>query len=193
MTNMSIYKKLARMKGEKRIEEKLYEVLQSDTYKSDLYKTEDLGEGMAVIYQVIWGWWKPRFVLNHTAKTAFEFMDSNERLVTVTTEDIDFDSLKKLPEEAIERAECLSFQFPSFIRGFRNDVARVDWQLNPDGRYYQDDDGFGMTDDEEIEIYGFIDTNGNVLVKFRAIKDSSELETMRKEAEEKVKMASMRA
>ena len=69
----------------------------------------------------------------------------------------------------------------------------MDWQLNPDGRYYQDDDGYGMTDDEEIEIYGFIDTNGNVLVKFRAINDSSELETMRKEAEEKVKMASMRA
>ena len=184
---MSIYKKLARIKGDKTIEEKMYEVLLSDTYKSDLYKTEDLGEGMAVIYQVIWGWWKPRFVLNHTAKTAFEFMDGNERLVTVTTEDIDFDSLKKLPEEAIERAECLSFQFPSFIRGFRNGVARVDWQLNPDGRYYQDDDGFGMTDDEEIEIYGFIDTKGNALVKFKAIQDRKELEVMRKEAEEKVK------
>lgn len=114
-------------------------------------------------------------------------MDSNERLVSVTTEGIDFDSLKKLPEEAIERAEWLSFQFPSFIRGFRNGVARVDWQLNPDGRYYQDDDEFGMTDDEEIEIYGFIDTKGDVLVKFRAIKDPSELVTMRKEAEEKVK------
>jgi hypothetical protein len=46
-----------------------------------------------------------------------------------------------------------------------------------------DDDGFGMTNDIEIEIYGFIDKEGNVLVKFRAIKDSSELETMRKEAE----------
>ena len=126
-------------------------------------------------------------MLNHTALTAFEFMDSNERLVSVTTEGIDFDSLKKLPEEAIERAEWLSFQFPSFIRGFRNGVARVDWQLNPDGRYYQDDDEFGMTDDEEIEIYGFIDTKGDVLVKFRAIKDPSELVTMRKEAEEKVK------
>ena len=52
---MSIYKKLARIKGDKTIEEKMYEVLLSDTYKSDLYKTEDLGEGMAVIYQVIWG------------------------------------------------------------------------------------------------------------------------------------------
>ena len=190
---MSIYKKLARMKGNKSIEGKLYEVLQSNTYKSDLYKTEDLGEGMAVIYQVIWGWWKPRFVLNHSAKTAFEFMDSHEHLVTVTTDDIDFDFLNDLPEDVVEVAKRLSIHFPTFIRWFHNGVAQVDWQLNPDGRYYQDDDGYGMTDDEEIDIYGFIDTNGNVLVKFRAIKDSSELETMRKEAEEKVKMASMRA
>ena len=184
---MSIYKKLARMKGNKSIEEKLYEVLQSNTYKSDLYKTEDLGEGMAVIYQVIWGWWKPRFVLNHNGKTAFEFMDSRERLVTVTTDDIDFDSLNDLPEDVVEVAKRLSIHFPTFIRWFHNGVAQVDWQLNPDGRYYQDDDGYGMTDDEEIEIYGFIDTNGNVLVKFRAIKDSSELETMCKEAEDIVR------
>lgn len=164
----------------------MYEVLQSYTYKSDLYKTSDLGEGIAVVCQVIWGWWKPRFVLNHNAKTAFEFMDSHERLVTVTTDDIDFDSLKDLYEDVIEVAQCLSIHFPSFIRWFHNGVAQVDWQLNPDGQYYMDDDGFGMTDDEEIEIYGFIDTEGNVLVKFRAIKDSSELETMHKEAEENV-------
>jgi len=45
-----------------------------------------------------------------------------------------------------------------------------------------------MTDDEEIEIYGFIDTKGNVLVKFKAIQDRKELEVMRKEAEEKAKV-----
>ena len=184
---MSIYKKLARIHSNKSTEEKLYEVLQSNTYKSSLYKTEDLGEGMAILYQSIWGWYKPRFVLNHNSYTAFEFMDSYERLVTVTTEDIDWSSLKKLPEAAIYRAECLSFQFPSFIGGFRNGVARVDWQLNPDGRYYMDDDGYGMTADEEIEIYGFIDAKGKVLVKFKAIKERKELETMRKKAEEIVK------
>ena len=184
---MSIYKKLSRIKSDKSTEEKLYEVLQSDTYKSDLYKTEDLGEGMAVLYQNIWGWYKPRFVLNHNDKTAFEFMDSYQCLVTVTNEDIGWASLKKLPEEAIYRAECLSFQFPSFIRGFQNGVARVDWQLNPDGRYYMDDDGFGMTSDVEMNIYGFIDTEGKVVVKFQTINDSKDLKRMRKEAEDIIK------
>ena len=103
--------------------------------------------------------------------------------VNVYNEIISFQS----PDLMVEVAKRLSIHFPTFIRWFHNGVAQVDWQLNPDGRYYQDDDGYGMTDDEEIEIYGFIDTNGNVLVKFRAIKDSSELETMRKEADDIVR------
>ena len=176
------------MGGDKSLEEKLYELLQNDTYKTGLYMIRDLGEGMAVLYKSMMGWYKPRFLLNHHEKVAIEFMDSNERLVTVTENDIDWASLKNLSEDDIYVAQCLSFHFPSFIREFENGVARVDWQLNPDGRYYMDDDGYGMTDDEEVEIYGFIDKEGNVLVKFRAIKDNNELETMRKEAEEKVKM-----
>ena len=166
---MSIYKKLSKMVGYGSLEEKLYALLQTATYKTDLYRTWDLGEGMAVLHKSMMGWYKPRFLLNHNKKTAIEFMDSDERLVTVTENDINWTSLKKLPEDAVYVAQCLSFHFPSFIRGFKNGVARVDWQLNPDGRYYMDDDGFGMTDDVEIEIYGFIDNlksasnlNGNL-------------------------------
>ena len=183
---MSIYKKLSKMVGYGSLEEKLYALLQTDTYKTDLYETWDLGEGMAVLHKSMMGWYKPRFLLDHNKKTAIEFMDSYERLVTVTENDIDWTSLKKLPEDVVYVAQCLSFHYPSFIRGFKNGVARVDWQLNPDGRYYMDDDGFGMTDDVEIEIYGFIDKTGKVLVKFRAINDNKELIAMRKEAEEKV-------
>ena len=51
-----------------------------------------------------------------------------------------------------------------------------------------DEDGFGMTADEEITIYGFIDQNAKVVVKFRNLNESyRELDKMRKEAEEKVK------
>ena len=34
-----------------------------------------------------------------------------------------------------------------------------------------DDDGFGMTDDEEITIYGYIDHKGKVVSKFHAINN----------------------
>jgi len=48
-----------------------------------------------------------------------------------------------------------------------------------------DDDGFGMTDDEEINIYGIIDTEGRVVVKFQTINNYKDLEKLRKEAEKK--------
>ena len=98
-----------------------------------------------------------------------------------------WDSLKNLPEDAQGRARALSFHFPSFIRHFENGVAQVSWQINPDGRYYTDEDGYGMTDDEEIEIYGFIDTKGKVVIKFKNISGYGELDEMRQLAEEKVK------
>ena len=86
------------------------------------------------------------------------------------------------------RAQEMSAQFPTFIRGFHKGVAEVSWQLNPDGRYYMDEDGFGMTPDEEITVYGFIDSEMNVLVKFQYIdEDWKRLDRMRREAEKRLK------
>ena len=94
---------------------------------------------------------------------------------------------KALPRDAQEQAKRLSFHYPSFIRTFKNGVAVVSWQLNPDGRYYMDEDGFGMTNDEEIEIYGLIDQKAKVIVKFRNIQNFNELGEMRRMAENIVK------
>lgn len=185
---MSIYDKFSKMLGRENEAEKLYKVLNTDEYKERPYEYSDLGEDMAVIGETMWGWWKHRYLVNHNTKCAYEFMDKNQRLCTVTEDDIDWESLKALPDEAQGRARALSFHFPSFIRVFKNGVAEVSWQINPDGRYYMDEDGYGMTDDEEIEIYGFIDQNARVVVKFRNInEDYRELDNMRKEAEEIVK------
>ena len=97
---------------------------------------------------------------------------------------IDWESLKGIPEDVINRARNLDFHFPSFVRKYENGVAEVSWQLNPDGMYYMDEDGYGKTDDDEVEIYGFIDRKGNVIVKFKNIQeDWNLLRAMRKEAE----------
>ena len=50
-----------------------------------------------------------------------------------------------------------------------------------------DEDGYGMTDDEEITIYSYVDRAGKPLVKFRNIKDYGELKVMEKEARKKLK------
>lgn len=41
------------------------------------------------------------------------------------------------------------------------------WTVQPDGRYWADDDGFGMEDDDEINLYAYVDDDGNFLSKFR--------------------------
>ena len=185
---MSIFNKISKMLGRENHEEQLYQQLDTSKYKESPFYTDDLGEGMVVINESIGGWWKPRYLVNHNTKCAYEFMDENQCLLTVSKDDIEWESLKNLPEDAISRARALSFHFPSFIRDFENGVAEVSWQLNPEGRYYMDDDGYGMTDDEEIEIYGFIDQNAKVVAKFRNINECyGELEKMRKEAEEIIK------
>lgn len=161
----------------------LYKELQSEKYRTYPCETKGLGEGMAIVNEVICGYWKPRFLIDNNARTAVEFMSRPERLLTVATEDIDWESLTHLEEDVVARAKRLDFGFPSFIYQFEHGVAEVSWQLNPDGMYYMDEDGYGMTSDQEITIYGFIDRQGHVLVKFHAINDYKELDADRKKAE----------
>ena len=150
--------------------ERLYKDLWSrrDELSKGFFRTQyDKDEDVAIISEAIYGWWKQRWVVNHKTRRAFEFIDANEHLVNVTTDDIDWESLNGLPDEAIKRAKELYAGYPTQIYGFHNGVSKVEWQLNPDGRYFMDEDGFGMTDDEEIAIYGKIDSNGCVVEKFK--------------------------
>ncbi|MBQ0058002.1 MAG: hypothetical protein KBT20_10145 [Bacteroidales bacterium] len=181
MNIMNIFKK-GKSKSDAKAQA-LYAQLMSPAYQV-IYQQSDLDEGMGIAEEVICQYCKPRFLLDHNVKCAYEFMTNREDLTTVTVNDIDWDSLKGLPEESIARAHRLDAHFPTRIRNFENSVAQVSWQLNPDGMYYMDEDGYGMTGDEEVEIYGFIDRKGKVVVKFKHInKDWNLLKAMRKEAE----------
>ena len=147
-------------------EEKLYRELCLSQYQGLSLVQNDLGEDMALVTQVIGRYWKPRYLMDKEARCAYEFMSIDEVLQIVTDEDIDWDSLKGLPQDAFERAKAHSFHFPGHVYQYNNGVAEVEWQLNPDGMYYRDEDGFGMTDDEEINLYGAIDRKGKVVKKF---------------------------
>ncbi len=47
---------------------------------------------------------------------------------------------------------------------------RMLWQVQPDGRYWADEDGFGMTNDEEITLYSFLDGDGRFTAPFRVYR-----------------------
>ena len=41
------------------------------------------------------------------------------------------------------------------------------WQIQPDGRYWEDEDGFGAEDEEEVILYTYVDENGDFTGPFR--------------------------
>ncbi len=169
-------------------DEKLFLDLSETDFANNGYSVSELGSGICALEQSICGWWKQRYLIDKNNCRAFEIMDENMRLMFVSKDDIDWESIAQLPESIRMRANALSARFPSFIHGFKNGVALVSWQLNPEGRYYMDEDGYGMTSDDEVTIYGFIDTCMNVLVKFRYINDDwTLLNKMRDEAQSKLK------
>ena len=55
---------------------------------------------------------------------------------------------------------------------FRSDISRLGgqyaliWQIQPDGRYWEDDDGFGGTSDDEIDLYARMDETGHFIEPF---------------------------
>lgn len=66
------------------------------------------------------------------------------------------------------------FDFDSGNICFRTSFQRLKkgghrclWEIQPDGRYWADDDGFGMRNDSEIILYADLDENGNFLSPFR--------------------------
>lgn len=101
----------------------------------------------------------------------------DRRLITL----VEHGEVKFLTEADIEpsalrliKQECPYFAFEARYRfwvfPFTGSMAAVEWTVCPDGSYYADSDGFGMTDDEEITLHGFIDTDGRPIEKFRLYK-----------------------
>ncbi|MGM9847539.1 MAG: hypothetical protein ACI31F_06270 [Muribaculaceae bacterium] len=169
--------------------EKLYIALSSIDFTTQSgYFVYSLNEGMSVIDEAFGEWGKSRYLMDNNNHRAYEIMDKNLVLVNFTTDDINWESLENLPEEIKMRARNLSAEFPTAIRGFSDGIAVVEWELNPDGDYYMDSDGYGMTTDEEITLYSYIDREMNVLVKFEYLdRDWEHLERMRQTAIRRLK------
>lgn len=164
------------------------ELMNNDKYKGAEFRWDRSdNDGMQTLNSLINQYWKPRYLLDHNRKVAYEIMDRYQRWVHFDVDDIEWDTLMGLNEEAILNARLMSAHYPSFIRDYDGGVAIVDWQLIPDGMYWMDEDGYGMTFDVETPIYAVVDKDLNVLVKFRFIGNNyDQLESMKKEAQNKL-------
>lgn len=164
----------------------LYIELQDKRYGEYPYeRLMDWGEGMEIVSEAIDGYWRERFLLNHQTKEAYELMNRGLTLTFLTKDDVDWEGVKTL--ENNHNAYTFSAYYQRFaVEQFKNGVALVEWTLYPDGRYFMDEDGYGMEDNDESVLYGFIDRKARVVVPFQA-KSWKELELQRTEAEKKAK------
>lgn len=143
-----------------------YEDLMIDYQKSDNvadYYHKDLGCGMIRFSNRSYGN-KQLFIVNTILKKAFPIRKADGALVGIMKDDIDWDSISEL--EHTGSAYILHADYCFFIDDYKDGVARVEWMLYPDGRYFADEDGFGMEDNDEVNIYGYIDTECRVVTKF---------------------------
>lgn len=91
----------------------------------------------------------------------------------VADNEIDFDATNK---------GCPDFNGCKWVRywfgrydNFRNGVCAICWTVYPDGRYFADEDGFGMEDNDEEKIYCIINKDLEIIVPFQPMNDVKEI------------------
>lgn len=140
---------------------------------------------MEIVEEVIDGYWRERFLINHTDETAHELMDRSLHLTFLTEKDVNWDDVNSLDNN--QNAYSFSAFFQRFaVEKFKDGVALVKWTLYPDGQYFMDEDGYGMEDNDESALYEFIDMHANVVIPFQA-KSWKDMEKLRPEAARRAK------
>lgn len=111
------------------------------------------------------------FLVNKNTKEAWELIAANSRFSFWDASAVEIASVLNMPYRAQRNAIELHAPYHFGINEFNDGIACVSWTLEPDGRYYADEDGFGMEDDDEITIYAFIDRSANILIPFQPMDD----------------------
>ena len=130
-----------------------------------------IGEGIAM-FGISWG---PLYIVNLKTGEMKQLIDDQRKVVGFTEDDFDWEKL-----EAIEHRRCLDDKVVAYsglhrYSNYRNGVCCISWMLYPDGRYFADEDGYGMEDNDEENIYCFIDRHFNVLIPFQPMDDDERL------------------
>ena len=141
-----------------------------------------IGEGMLWIGESR----GPLFFANsHTGK-ARQLLDENSNLVGFEDRDFDWEKLKAVEHPYDVNHKHVDYGGLGRYSDFRDGVCCLCWMLYPDGRYFADEDGYGMEDNEEENVYCIIDSNLRIVIPWQPMTDGEMAEKMR-EAREKIK------
>ena len=160
-----------------------FDDLMADWEKSDDqadYYHRDMGYGMLRFSNRSYGN-KQIFIVNPAIKKVYPISEPNGKLVGFTLDDIDWDNVNQL-ENNYDAKRLVADYGGLSIGDFKDGLAYVSWMLYPDGRYFADEDGFGMEDNDEVNISAYIDTQCRVVVKFQDMEDDGKRKQLREKA-----------
>ena len=160
-----------------------FEDLMADWEKSDDeadYYHRDMGCGMLRFSNRSYGN-KQIFIVNPAIKKVYPISEPNGKLVGFTLDDIDWDNVNQLEHNGDAKRLVADYGGLS-IGDYQDGLAYVSWMLYPDGRYFADEDGFGMEDNDEVNIAAYIDTQCRAVVKFQDLEDDEKRRKVRAKA-----------
>ena len=109
---------------------------------------------------------KQEILANTETGKAWLLVNAKGRLVGFRKKDIDYEAISKCENNHNAYTRMVEYGGLSRWRDFENGVCIICWTLYPDGRYFADEDGFGMEDNKELTVYAVIDKNMKVLKPF---------------------------
>lgn len=129
------------------------------------------GDGIAFFYGE--GWRNYELYLANTLTGKIRNLSTTDGVLLVNDDEIDYDAIAKTCKYGFGNARAKAICYAGINRwgDFKDGLCAISWTLYPDGRYFADDDGFGMEDNNEEVVYAIIDTELNIIEPFRPIKD----------------------
>ena len=145
-----------------------YSELMEDDKIREQYSIYSRGDHMLVFSNKEWGV-KEMYLVNTKTQKAFHLVDRDGNVRAFTHNDIEpsvFDA------EHTHNANVLEVCYAILsISQFVDGKATIEWMLYPNGMYFADEDGFGMEDNDEVNIAAIIDEDCNVIEKFKLVNN----------------------
>ena len=135
----------------------------------------DIGEGMALFGKSR----GPLYLVNTETKKIRQLLANGGRVVGFEDEDFDWEKIEKVEHRYDVDNRIVDYAGMGRYDDYRNGICCFSWMLYPDGRYFADEDGYGMEDNEEENIYCIIDRNLRLLVPFQPMTDEERRELMK--------------
>lgn len=142
----------------------LYKKLSTNFKTEKHYSFADRGEGMMLARE---NNGKRVFLVNKKNKEALELVNALGTFSLWNASAVEISSIFEMQGGAQRNAISVKVPYYFDIEDYSNGVSLVAWTLQQDGCNYADRDGYGMTDDEEINIYAYIDKEGHIIVPFQ--------------------------